>query len=168
MGEFDLGVAVQQMSEGLRALSSRVDVARDLNERQYRLGVLTQRLWKAVLLLTVAVVLSCTAVVYAVHSATDNRASVVAIENTRSESRVVTCRTDNENAAHVNVIVDQDVITLQTAKEAMLANPNVSEESRATATAFYDQRIAGYESGRVPLRDCSPAAIEAYYAQQGN
>lgn len=80
----------------------------------------------------------------------------------RRESRVTACRSYNDDlAANVNKLNDR---TQNLLRSATASNPNRTPEQQATVDQFLQNELDEYEQIKVPLRDCSPAGIDAYYS----
>lgn len=83
-----------------------------------------------------------------------------AIVASRTESRAATCASDNTFITNHNKLVDA---VERAAKIVSAPNETRTPEQQAAAEKFVADYDATVETSRVTLRDCSPAAIEAFY-----
>jgi hypothetical protein len=81
----------------------------------------------------------------------------------RTEARAATCRSDNTFITNHNVLVDS---VEQAAAVIAAPNPMRTPEQQAGADKFVADYTATVERARVPLRDCSPGAIAAFYKEK--
>lgn len=86
-----------------------------------------------------------------------------ALRTSRDESRIVSCQQDNDTAERINGLNDRNQDLLRDAVARGDRTPAEQDE----AEAFLAQQLAEYEALKVPLRDCSPAGIRAYYEGDG-
>lgn len=81
------------------------------------------------------------------------------LRTSRDESRIVACHQDNDTAKRINGLNDRNQDLLRDALDRGDRTP----AEQAEAQEFLVQQLAEYEALKVPLRDCSPAGIRAYY-----
>lgn len=74
----------------------------------------------------------------------------------RAAARISRCEADNNFARNHNKLVFADARTF----EDILVSPSISDQTRA----FAEDRKADLLSTLVPERDCSPSAVDRYYA----
>lgn len=85
------------------------------------------------------------------------------IVSTRTEARATTCKSDNTFIENHNVLVDA---VEQAAGIVSAPNAARTPAQQQAADAFVMEYIAKVEKARVPLRDCSPEAITAFYKEK--
>lgn len=84
------------------------------------------------------------------------------IRTQRSASRIIACQNDNTTAAKVNALNDR---TQQLLRNAVAGGTTRTPEQDARAEAFLRSELNEYQKTKVPMRDCSPAAVERFYSK---
>lgn len=85
------------------------------------------------------------------------------LQDQRDEARIVQCQRDNENTGRINALNDRTQQLVRRAVEE--GSSNRTPDQQAIAEAFLSSELQKFEEVKVPLRDCSPEGIEAFYSE---
>jgi hypothetical protein len=100
--------------------------------------------------------------------ADDARAAVKDVVANRTESRIAVCENDNHFIENHNKLVDANLQAVNVLVSSATAGRVETPEQQARIDKFVADTDALFDAARVPMRDCSPAAIELFYKSKGN
>lgn len=125
---------------------------------------MTRNLWKPIAI--AAVVIAAAAVVVALVAVSVNLQRVNQINRDRDSARVAACLSYNRDLAkNVNAVNDQ---TQALVRDVFTGLPAYKDPTgKALIDHFVDDRDAKFEAVKVPLRDCTPPGIAAFYSEHG-
>lgn len=144
------------LSRAVTDATKRVERDSELNEKRIKASVEKMRWFRR------AAVLSLLAAALSLFVGYQARHTADQLRTQRSQSRVIACRNENATAERVNKLNDR---TQQLLRNAVAGGERTAEQE-TRAQAFLNAELAEYEAIKVPMRDCSPAAVEAFYSKK--
>lgn len=155
--ESSLWQTLHELAGDVRNATEKVDRDRKINEDRIQASVRKMRWFRR------AAVLAVLAAAVALWAGMRANHAVDEIREQRTASRIVSCQKDNDTAKLINSLNDR---TQQLLRNAVAGGTTRTPEQEARAQAFLDSELGEYQKIKVPLRDCSPAAVARFYSQK--
>lgn len=149
-------IALGRLSNAVRDALKKLEEDRKANEKRIEASVHKMRWFRR------AGVIGVVAGVIGIIIGGFGLYEVNKIYDQRAKSRVVSCQSDNSTATRVNALNDRDQNLLRTVVKTGSRTP----EQQAATEKFVNNELAEYQKIKVPLRDCSPAAVNKFYQGQ--
>jgi hypothetical protein len=163
MNEFEQDAAAEASQEAYpdqpeRAIRSATTLSDALSANTAALKQVTERyrnVWIAIVVLVITIFISLYAAVRA-------QQGVDEIEKARSEARIASCQQDNIRIDQHNKLTEavRGILNLTNTTSTVATR---TPEQQARAEAFFANANMLLNETIVPVRDCSPAGITAYF-----